>query len=69
MPNNARVEHLIRENGFTKTHVARELHISRQALSSKLHGKMKWSIEDIKNIKVLFSLSPEETFEIFLPEK
>lgn len=69
MPNNARVNDLIREKGFTKSHVARQLGISRQALSCKLHGRMKWSIEDIKNIKVLFGLSPEEAFDIFLPEK
>ncbi len=69
MPDNARVNELIREKGFTKSHVAGQLGISRQALSLKLHGKMKWSIEDIKNIKVLFSLSPEEAFDIFLPEK
>jgi len=69
MPDNTRVNSLIREKGFTKSHVARQLGISRQALSAKLHGKMKWSIEDIRNVKVLFGLSPEEVFDIFLPEK
>ena len=69
MPNNARVQELIREHGFTKQHVAKVLDISRQALSLKLHGKMRWSIEDIKNIKDLFDLSSDEAFDIFLPEK
>lgn len=69
MPNNARVNEMIREKGYTKSHVAQQLGISRQALSCKLHGKMRWSIEDIKSIKELFGLSPEEAFDIFLPEK
>ena len=69
MPNNVKVQSLIREKGYTKSYVAKELGISRQALSCKLHGKMRWSIEDIKSIKDLFCLSAEEAFDIFLPEK
>ena len=69
MPDNKKVQTLIRDRGLTKSYVAKELGISRQALSCKLHGKMRWSLDDIRYIKELFGLSPEEAFDIFLPEK
>ena len=67
MPDNSKIQDLIRVSGYKKSYVAKELGISRQALSCKLHGGMRWSIEDIKGIKDLFGLSPEEAFDIFLP--
>lgn len=69
MPNNAAVNDMIATNGYTKTYVAKQLGISRQALSRKLHGHIKWSANDIKSIKELFGLTPKEAFDIFLPEK
>ncbi len=69
MPNNQAVENIIKERGLTKQFVAQKLGVSRQAFSSKLHGKTRWSAEDIGIIKDLFGLTAEEAFDIFLPRR
>ncbi|MBQ6232842.1 MAG: helix-turn-helix transcriptional regulator [Clostridia bacterium] len=69
MTNNKAVEKMIKDRGYTKQYVAEQLGVSRQAFSSKLHGKTRWSAQDISGIKDLFGLSPEETFDIFLPRR
>lgn len=65
MPNNKRIEQLIAERGYTKQYVAKQLDVTRQAFSLKLHGKIRWSAEDILIIKDLFGLSSDEAFDIF----
>lgn len=69
MPKNNVIEKMIRDRGYTKQYVAQSLGVSRQSFSSKLHGKTRWSAEDISVIKDLFGLTPEEAFDIFLPKK
>lgn len=69
MPNNQAVEQIIKERGLTKQFIAQKLGVSRQAFSAKLHGRTRWSAQDIGIIKELFDLTPEEAFDIFLPAR
>ena len=66
MPDNKTVEKMIRDHGFTKTYIATQLGVSRQAFSRKLHGRTRWTADDIHIIKNLLDLSREEAFDIFL---
>lgn len=69
MPDNKKVETMIKDCGYTKQYVAKQLGVSRQSFSAKLHGKTRWSAQDIAIIKDLFRLTPEEAFDIFLPTR
>lgn len=69
MPDNKRIEKMIADHGYTKTYVAKQLELSRQAFSRKLHGTIRWSAGDILVIKDLFGLSSEEAFDIFFANK
>ena len=69
MPDNKRIERMIKDSGLTKTFVAKKLDVSRQAFSRKLHGSIRWSANDIIIIKDLFSLSADETFDIFFAQR
>ncbi len=55
----------IRERGFTRKEIARQIHISEQSFSRKMKGKAHFFVDEAESITHVLSLSKEEMVEIF----
>lgn len=66
--NYAELRGLIKSRCGTQQKYAEEIGISTTSLSHKLNGKREFAQHEIKKMKVLFDLSPEDVCRIFFAQ-
>ena len=64
--NNERLRQKIDKSGFTKTHIASKMNISRESLYNKLSGKTEFKASEIVCLAKMLGLTARQRDEIFL---
>lgn len=62
----SKLKGIMKENSYSQSKLAEELHITTQSLNAKLNGRSQFTIKEAVNIISIFNIkNPNEIFEIF----
>jgi predicted transcriptional regulator len=65
MGNMSRLQEIIKESGYKKRHIAKELGISHQSFYNRLSGKSEFKSSEISKLCEVISISKKVRDEIF----
>lgn len=66
--NTAGIKSVIAKHGETQGDLAEAIGLTPSALSLRVNGKVRFSLNEVNRIRKRYKLSPEETVDIFFDE-